>query len=298
MTARRAEAGADPVPEERPGATVAVVADRVGWEERRLLDALGATGLDGRWVNDEALSLGLPKSSPPSCALALIRSRSYVRGRLLATALTASGVPTLNSPRTIALCENKLDLLTTLHRTSVPAPAFRLVLSRADLRAALAEFGTPTVVKPLYGGRGRRVFLLRDRDLAESFYDYVEDLAHGYEQAYLAEPFLEGPTLRCLVAGERVVATVRFGRPPGEWRRNAATGGDPHHLTDRPDAEDVALRAAAALGPGVYGVDLFDQRDGPLVGEVNHVPGFRTLAAVAPVDPARALAAYIRRVLG
>jgi [lysine-biosynthesis-protein LysW]---L-2-aminoadipate ligase len=136
------------------GRTVTIIADRLGWEERQLADRLRVSGMHGKWVNDEDLCLGLPKVNVPDCNLALIRSRSYVRGRFVATLLAEADMPTLNNPEAIACCENKMDLLRALHRANIPIPAFRLVLSRKDLSRSVGEFGLPMVVKPLFGGLG------------------------------------------------------------------------------------------------------------------------------------------------
>ncbi|MGW8374743.1 RimK family alpha-L-glutamate ligase [Streptomyces sp. ODS28] len=278
-------------------ANIALVSDRLGWEEQRLLRHFPRAGLHGQWVNEEALCLGRPRSGLPGFDLALIRSRSYVRGRLIASLLEAAGTPTVNRPEAIRLCENKLDLRRTLTAAGLPVPAFRLVLSRHDLHRSCEELGLPLVLKPLYGGGGRRVLLLRERDTLDCFYDCIDDLGHGFERSCLAEPLLPGPVLRCLVVGRRPVATARFAASGTEWRSNAAAGGTAqHHPTA--EGEDLAQRAAAVLGPGIYGIDLFTTGAGLLIGEINHAPCYRTLAAAAPADITEAIADHLREVVG
>lgn len=272
---------------------VAIVADRLGWEERQLVDRLRDAGVAGEWVGDDKLGLGLPKVEVPEWRLAVIRSRSYVRGRLVATLLTEAGVRTLNTPQAIATCENKVDLLRALHEANIAVPPFRLILSRDDLATAVAEFGLPMVVKPLFGGLGRRVLLIRDHDTVNSFYDYVEDLAHSYERVCVAEPYVSGANIRCFVVGDHPIATVEFRRSDTEWRSNAAMSSTAHAVSGTDRIEDVVRRVVDVLGPGIYGVDLFDTADGVLVGEVNHVPGFRAISSIAPVDIAAAISGYL-----
>lgn len=285
-----------PWPDAGGAPIVALVCDRLGWEERRLLDHLPSVGLRGQWINDESLCLGRPKRELPGVRLAVIRSRSYVRGGLLATLLDAAGIPTLNRPEAIRVCENKLDLLHTLAEAGLPVPAFRLVLSRRDVHRACEELGLPLVLKPLHGGGGRRVVLIRERDTLDCLYDCVDDLGHGFERACLAEPYLPGSCLRSLVVGQDPVATVRFAPGTTEWRSNAATGGRPRFCR-MPDSDTLVRRVAQVLGPGFYGVDLFATQDGYVVGEVNHAPGYRALASVAPVDVTGAIAAYLREAV-
>ncbi|MFJ9854858.1 RimK family alpha-L-glutamate ligase [Streptomyces sp. NPDC101150] len=289
--------GAAPdTPHAQAGGTVAVISDRLGWEERQLLRQLPTVGLQGQWLNDESLCLGITGITLPGITAAVIRSRSYTRGRMIATLLHDKHIPTLNSPQAIQKCENKLDLLLELSRAGLPVSDCRLVLSRKDLHRACDELGLPFVVKPLYGGRGRRVLLLRDRDLVDATYDCIEDLAHGFEQACLAEPFLEGAPLRILVVGDRPLAAVHFSPSPTDWRSNAATGGTPalHH---DPGITDLAKRVVGVLGPGIYGVDVIQTADGPVVGEVNHAPGYRALSSVAPCDVTAAIAEHLQEML-
>ena len=97
---------------------VAIVADRLGWEERLLVDAGPSAGMRIEWANDESLCLGAPRPAALGRYDAvLVRSRSYTRGGLVATLAEAAGIPTLNSPAAVHACENKLSLraLPALH---------------------------------------------------------------------------------------------------------------------------------------------------------------------------------------
>ncbi|WP_037908617.1 ATP-grasp domain-containing protein [Actinacidiphila yeochonensis] len=279
-------------------AKVAVVADRIGWEERRLIDAAPAAGLRIDWVNDESLCLGHPKApSLDGYQAVLVRSRSYTRGGLIATLAESSGVPVLNSSAAIHACENKLVLRTVLRSAGVPVPDFRLTLSRKDFARAVAEIGTPVVLKPIYGGMGKRVTLIRDADLAHSVYDYVEDLGHAFEQAGLVEPYLAAGSIRCLVVGRRIVAAAEFETAGADWRSNAALGNRSRALTDDPEVRKVVDGVVDTLGPGIYGVDLFRTPEGHLVNEVNHAPAWRGVASTTDVDIESAVIRHVQEVL-
>ncbi|MFF1380930.1 RimK family alpha-L-glutamate ligase [Streptomyces sp. NPDC058308] len=278
--------------------TVAVAADRIGWEERRLIAAAPALGLRLRWVNDESMCLGHPDLP----ALAgddglLVRSRSYTRGGLIATLAEAAGVRTLNTADAIHTCQNKATLRTVLRAAGLPVPDFRLVLSRADFECCLRELPLPLVLKPVFGGMGRRVTLLRDADTAPSVYDYVEDLGHAFEQACLVEPYVGGTSVRCLVGGDELLGAAEFTAEPTEWRTNAALGGRCRATARDPELRKVLDGVVRALGPGIYGVDLFRTPDGYLVNEVNHAPAFRALATTSGTDIPEAVARSVREAL-
>ncbi|GAA2659672.1 MULTISPECIES: RimK family alpha-L-glutamate ligase [Actinosynnema] len=282
------------------GGRVAIIADRVAWEERGLIEVGPAHGLEFTWVNDESLCLGA-EDAPAlrGFDLALVRSRSYTRGGLIASLAASAGVPVLNGPEAIAACENKLALRALLRARGVPVPDFRLVLSRRDFERATAELPFPLVLKPIFGGMGKRVALLREPDVANSVYDYVEDLGHAFEQACLVEPFVRGGSVRCLVVGREIVATAGFSSGGSDWRNNAAIGSEQTAVEVDPLIAKIVDDVVGALGEGVYGVDLFhDGAGGYTVNEVNHAPGFRAVATTTGVDVATAIARHVREVLG
>ncbi|MFC7897495.1 RimK family alpha-L-glutamate ligase [Streptomyces sp. NPDC057381] len=281
------------------GGRVAIVADRIGWEERLLIRTAPELGLQFEWANDESLCLG--DVSAPSLTTydaVLIRSRSYTRGGLLATLAESAGIPTLNSARAIHACENKLQLRTVLRDAGVPVAGFRLVLSRRDFERALDELPAPVVLKPVFGGMGKRVTLVRETDVAHSVYDYVEDLGHGFEQACLVEPYLDqGTSVRCFVVGRELVAAAEFESAGGDWRSNAALGNQSRALTHDSGVVEVVESVVDRLGEGIYGIDLFRTPDGPVVNEVNHAPAFRTVASATGADIPAAIVRYVQETL-
>ncbi|EWM17290.1 30S ribosomal protein S6 modification protein [Kutzneria sp. 744] len=281
------------------GPSIAIVADRIGWEERRLLDVAGDFGLRIDWVNDESLCLGDPAAPQlRDYDVAMVRSRSYTRGGLIATLAEAAGVRTLNSARAIHACENKAALRAELGAAGVPVPEFRLVLSRKDFDKALAEMALPLVFKPVFGGMGKRVTLIRDADIAASVYDYVEDLGHAFEQACLLEPYIGGGTsVRCLVVGTELVGAAEFSSGGTDWRNNAALGNSHRAVEHDPEVLKIVDGVLGVLGAGIYGVDLFRTADGFVVNEVNHAPGFRAVAAATGTDIASAVGRHLKEQL-
>ncbi|MFD9542508.1 RimK family alpha-L-glutamate ligase [Streptomyces sp. NPDC060022] len=280
------------------GGSVALVADRISWEERLLIEAAPAFGLRLDWVNDESLCLGHPDApSVKGYDALLVRSRSYTRGGLIATLAEAAGVPALNTARAIHACENKAALRAVLHTAGVPVPDHRLVLSRKDFEKALDELPPPVVLKPVFGGMGKRVTLIRHADTAQSVYDYVEDLGHAFEQACVVEPYLGGSSVRCLVVGRELIGAAEFESGGTDWRNNAALGNKNRAVAHDPDVTKIIDGVVSVLGPGIYGVDLFHTPDGYVVNEVNHAPGFRAVASATGADIPSAIGRYVQELL-
>ncbi|SMD27527.1 ATP-grasp domain-containing protein [Kibdelosporangium aridum] len=278
---------------------IAIVADRVGWEERELTTDLGRRGVHAPWLNDESLGLGVPlDSSLNENDIVLIRSRSYTRGGLLASSFKAHGVQTINTASAIRTSENKVLARSVMHENKIPVPEFRLVLSRKDFQAALNDFTLPLVIKPVFGGMGRRVFLIRDADTAQSFYDYIEDLGHSFEQACLVERYLGNRSIRCFVVGRDIVASAEFESDGDtEWRSNAATGSRQRGIAHGVEVRHIVDRVVDVLGPGIYGVDLFEHAGSLVVNEVNHAPAFRAIAETSEVDIVSILGDYLQKGL-
>lgn len=272
---------------------IGILADRVGWEERQILAAADRRGLTAFWIDDGDLCAGPRAERVPPADLYLMRNHSYPRCVVLAGLLADRGERTVNTVEAISMCQDKLSTARALHSAGLPVPDFRVVLTRGDLERALDELGLPCVIKPLMGGLGRRVTLIRDRDLAGAAYDYVEHFAQGFDRVLLAQRYLPGADERVLVVGSTVVAAYRR-QPQGDWRANVATGAATVAIDV--DAEVLGLVAGTTkvTGADVYALDLLLDADGTrYINEVNHVPMFRGAVSATGVDVGAAFVEHL-----
>lgn len=284
---------------------VALIADRIGWEEKAILAAARERGARAEWLDDGALCCG-SRADVAAARTYLIRSRSFVRGPLIAETIAAgpgaggAGAGgsagdgddgrVINSVEAIATCSSKVTTLARLRRAGLPTVPYRLVLTRADLALALDAVGLPLVLKPVHGGLGRRVMLVRERDIADSAYDYVEHYGQNFDRALIAQPYLAGATdVRVLAIDGAAVATME--RVPGaDWRANVELGAAAVAID--PSAEVKRLTAAVGelIGARIFGLDLFRHGGALLVGEVNHSPLFRGVVEATGIDVAGRIA--------
>jgi len=277
---------------QRGSKTVAIVADRIQWEERALLREIKGRGISAVWTDDGQFCVDPDSQAAPQAALYLIRSRSYVRGLLLSRHLEMNGCRVINSAFAIELCANKAMTLARLQKEGVSCADFRLVLSRRDLDRALSIYGVPIVLKPVFGGLGRRVLLVSDAAIAHSIYDYVEHSANGLDNALLAQPFYEGDDIRAVVVGDRCIAAAR--RVKGaDWRGNAAAGGFFESIEIDQQMTGLVADVVRCLGSGIYGIDLFRRRNGYLVSEVNHALQFRAASSATGIEIGAAIVSYL-----
>ena len=271
---------------------LAVIADRIGWEEKAIVAA--ARGHDARaeWLDDGDLCCGSREDLPEAGAY-LIRSRSFVRGPLIAESIASDDDRrVINSARVIATCSNKVATLATLRQVGIATVPYRLVLTRRDLASAAEVFGCPMVLKPVYGGLGRRVLLVRELAVADSIYDYVEHYGQNFDRALIAQPYLDGASdVRVLAIDDEPVAAMER-IPTSDWRANVELGAEaaPIEVDDRIRA--ITAEVAERIGARIFGLDLFRWDGELIVGEVNHSPLFKGVTDATGIDVAGLIATH------
>jgi ribosomal protein S6--L-glutamate ligase len=164
-----------------------------------------------------------------------------------------------------------------------------------DTHDLLAMLGPPPhVIKLNEGTQGAGVMLTEKPSASRGVIEALRGLyANFLVQEFVAEA--KGADLRCFVVGGKVVAAMRRQAPKGDFRSNLHRGGSAKGVRATEAEKDVAVRAAAALGLGIAGVDLIRSHRGPLVLEVNASPGLEGIEEASGVDVAGAI---IRHVAG
>jgi RimK family alpha-L-glutamate ligase len=206
-----------------------------------------------------------------------------------------AGQRLLNRPHAVLNAHDKLATAIVLARHGVDHPRTAHVASLA-VPDTLAP---PFVVKPRFGSWGRDVFRC---ETAEELRACLEELAGRRwfrKQGALVQELVPsgGRDLRIVVAGGTVIGSIERVAAPGEWRTNVALGGVRRPVAEPPaSACRIALRAAAALGTDLAGVDLVARANGRwTVLELNGAVDFNEeygpdpfAAAAAALAPAAA----------
>ncbi|MEM9258736.1 MAG: 30S ribosomal protein S6--L-glutamate ligase, partial [Bacteroidota bacterium] len=109
-------------------------------------------------------------------------------------------------------------------------------------------------------------------------------------QEYVAES--KGRDIRAFVVGDQVVAAMERQAMAGEFRANMHRGATAKPVKLSPADEALCLKAAAATGVEVAGVDLIPSSRGPLLMEVNASPGLEGIEGATKVDIAGAIIDY------
>jgi ribosomal protein S6--L-glutamate ligase len=207
----------------------------------------------------------------------------------LATFLRGRGALCFNAPEAKAVASNKLAAAIRLASAGIPAPVTIAAWSPEAFEEALAEIGTPLILKVLSGTRGAGVLRCDTAAGARSAFDTLR--LQG--QPFLIQQYIgdEGARhVRVLVVGGRVLGGHRSIPRPGDFRANLAQGAsvEPHVLSA--ECERVALAASACIGLDIAGVDILESSQGPQVIEVNSVPGLEVIDQICGIDSAAAIA--------
>lgn len=201
--------------------------------------------------------------------------------------LEASGTRIVNSPKSLECAVDKYLTTARLQAAGLPVPATMVCEHEDDAMLAFEELGGDVVIKPLFGSEGRGIVRVSDPDLAHRTFRTLMRI----DSVLYLQQFIDhgGFDVRVLVLDQQVVGSIQR-RSPNDFRTNVARQAVavPHHATSREC--ELALRAVAATGPLIAGVDLlYDRQGNCFVIEVNAVPGWQAFGRVTGIDVAREL---------
>jgi RimK family alpha-L-glutamate ligase len=201
------------------------------------------------------------------------------------------GVPVINSPRAIERSVDKFYTTALLHEAGLPTPETVVCEGMADAMAAVRAMGD-VIVKPIFGSMGHGMVRVSDPEVAFRVLRSLEQVrAVFYVQRAVDHG---GRDVRVFVVGGTVLGAIERRAPHGEWRTNVSRGGSPRPVELPAAWEQLALRAAAAVGADYAGVDLLPSREGAVfVLEVNGIPGWHGLQQATGLDVAGAIVEHL-----
>jgi glutathione synthase/RimK-type ligase-like ATP-grasp enzyme/gamma-glutamyl:cysteine ligase YbdK (ATP-grasp superfamily) len=188
----------------------------------------------------------------------------------------ALDMPVIDDTQSTIRCTNKVFLEELLRREGVATPR-TLILTEHTPWSQIETLRLPLVVKLPDGSFSAEVHKIASRE------DYEARAAAMFRQSPLliAQEWL--PTdfdWRIGVLGGRLLFAARYHMARGHWQiRSVEHGAERYGKVDAmrrddapPDIVRTALRAAALIGSGFYGVDIKESPGGPVVIEVNDNP--------------------------
>jgi ribosomal protein S6--L-glutamate ligase len=217
------------------------------------------------WIAEEVLCT--PERLLADHDLYVLKSQTEL-SLSLAGILHDRGGRFLNPYPACAMLQNKIITASRLASSGVPVPRSWATGELGQLRELAATM--PLIVKPYRGHRGAGIYIVHNAD---------ELAALSLEaQPLLVQQFIPGAgeDLKVYVVGEHVFA-VRKQFSEKSFRVTGAA------CEVTAQVRDIALRCGRAFGLGLYGLDIIEGADGPVVVDLNYSPGYRGVPDAAPL---------------
>jgi len=224
-----------------------------------------------------SMLVGVRTLKPPAAVLPRIGTAGTTYSIAVVRHFELMGVPVVNSASAIEHAKNKLSCLQLLAKKGVPVPDTLMSRYPRDLDKMMKLVGgPPLILKLLRGTQGTGVIFAESKASVESMLETIWSLGEDIMiQRFIAES--KGKDIRVLVINGEARAAMRRIGPEGEFRSNIHRGGVGEPVKLSRIYERVAVKAAAAAGLDLAGVDVLESASGPMVIEVNASPGFEGL---------------------
>ena len=276
------------------------------YSHKRLVEAAGARGHDIDVIDHLRCYINITSHRPSvryqgadlpryDAVIPRIGASVTFYGTAVLRQFEMMGVYPANESVAISRSRDKLRSLQLLARKGIglPVTVFAHRTSNAEEVISLVG-GAPVVIKLLEGTQGIGVVLGETQKAAES----IIQAFGGVNTNILVQEFIKeagGEDIRCLVVGDKVVASMKRKGKEGEFRSNLHRGGSAESVKITPAERSTAISAAKALGLNVCGVDMLRSNHGPVVMEVNSSPGLEGVEKATGVDVAGLIIEFIEK---
>jgi len=276
------------------------------YSHKRLMEAAEARGHEIEWINTLQVYLRLGRSTPemryrghemPPFDAVIPRIGASVTffGTAVLRQFEVMNVYPLNESVAISRSRDKLRSLQLLSRKGIGIPVTGMAQGTRQTEDLIDMVGgPPLVIKLLEGTQGMGVVLADTMQAAKSMVNAFSGLdANILVQEFIGEA--GNQDLRCLVIGDKVVASMSRKGPEGDFRSNLHRGGSAAKVRISPKERETAVKAAKAMGLNVCGVDMLRSSRGPLVMEVNSSPGLEGIEKATGLDVAGKVIEFIEK---
>ena len=269
-------------------------------EEKLILAAARARGLEVKPLFDReiVLDLAVPTAAASGIDVDVVLDRcvAHSRAGYVLRTLERWGLPTLNSAQAVHLCDDKAENSLALEAAGVPTPKTMVAFSVESAIAACERVGYPAVLKPVTGSWGRLLAKVNGPEQARTILEQKLELGSFHHAIFYVQEYVPKPDrdIRAYVVGDRVLAASY--RTSKHWVTNAARGAVSVPCPVTPEMEALSMRACAAVGARLAGVDLIETDEGLKIVEVNTGGEFRGLLTTTEVDIAGEIVAEALRV--
>ncbi|MFP4402487.1 MAG: RimK family alpha-L-glutamate ligase [Candidatus Nanoarchaeia archaeon] len=160
----------------------------------------------------------------------------------------------------------------------------------SETKNFLQTLNYPIILKFPSGTHGKGVIFSESSKSARSMVDALD----VFKQPLIVQDFINIQSdIRIIVAGDKIVGSMRRTAERGDIRANAHQGGSAEPYVVTSQIKEMALESAKKIGARVCAVDIIESDYGPLILEVNTSPGLQKITEVTKKNIAGEIAQYL-----
>ena len=259
--------------------------DRLRTEEKLLQSQASEMGFETSMIDAKITRFDTEskKSDYNFGDVVLERCVSYYRGLHFTACLEFLDTPVINSFDVANLCGNKMITSMLLKKNNIPTPKTYFSFSAESAMEHFEKIGYPLVIKPIIGSWGRSVMPIKDKDTAEAVIENRQVTDGPQDRIYYLQEMVNRPPrdIRVITIGDKAISAM-YRKSSGGFKTNIALGADPELCEITKEIEDLCEKASKAVGGGILGIDLMEDKEkGLVVHEVNNTVEFKGLVKVS-----------------
>ncbi len=264
---------------------ICIVFDRLRTEEKLLQKEAENLGYDTSMVDAKITNFNTDSKREDFefGDVVLERCISYYRGLHFTACLEFMDIPVINKFDVANTCGNKMITSMLLKKNNIPTPKTYFSFSAETALENFENIGYPLVIKPIIGSWGRSVMPIKDKDTAEAVIENRQVTDGPQDRIYYLQEMVNRPPrdIRVITIGDKAISAM-YRKSSGGFKTNIALGADPELCEITKEIEDLCEKASKAVGGGILGIDLMEDKEkGLVVHEVNNTVEFKGLVKVS-----------------
>jgi len=264
---------------------ICIVFDRLRTEEKLLQKEAENLGYETSMIDAKITSFNTDSKREDFefGDVVLERCISYYRGLHFTACLEFMDIPVINKFDVANTCGNKMITSMLLKKNNIPTPKTYFSFSAETALDNFEKIGYPLVIKPIIGSWGRSVMPIKDKDTAEAVIENRQVTDGPQDRIYYLQEMVNRPPrdIRVITVGDQAISAM-YRKSSGGFKTNIALGADPELCEITKEIEDLCEKASKAVGGGILGIDLMEDKEkGLVVHEVNNTVEFKGLVKVS-----------------
>jgi len=174
--------------------------------------------------------------------------------------------------------------------SALKMPATYFTAKISETKNFLKTLNYPIILKFPNGTHGKGVIFAESYSSASSMIDALE----VFNQPVIIQDYINiNSDIRVIVAGDKILGSMRRIAQKDEVRANAHMGGSAEPYLVTPEIKRMSILAAKKIKAEVCAIDIIESDYGPQILEVNTSPGLQKIQETTKKNIAKEIARYL-----